>query len=760
MSQTTQRFSPESPPIHFLIEEIDLGTLGLPDLQRPFVWKRSRIRDLFDSLYQGFPVGYLLFWNTPKHVDRHSIGTETESRKTQKMIVDGQQRLTSLYAVMKGKPILNEANEAQIIKIAFNPLTEEFSVANASSDNNPEYISNISAMWSSDKGTYSFINEFLSELKNHKELSQPQELKIAENIQQLENIRNYQFSVLVLSADLDVDTVAEIFQRINAGGIPLNSADFILTLMSVYWVEGRHQLEDFSRRAKTPSIDQSASPYNVFHVPSPDQLLRVAVGLGLKRGVLQNAYQTLRGRDPVKKEVSEDLRNARFSDLKAAQAKVLNLTDWHEYINCIKTAGFRSKSMLTSANNFLYGYLIFLIGKHEFGVERRALRDIMSRWFFMSALTGRYTGSPETVLEADLRRLDQVQKAPEGFTQVLNALIANQLTDDFWEVTLPEKLDSSAAYSPYLFGYYAALNLLGANALFSKIRISDLFDPGVVSTKAPIERHHLFPKAYLKSQGFTGTYRLNQIANFAFVEWADNVDISDQPPSQYFPSLFEGLSDQEKANAVYWHALPDNWCELDYIEFTEQRRKLIAGVVRDGFGVLKGDIPPQLANGRIEPSVAELLLEMETLCVEFKATARVPLTSDVPEKVINEGIIKTVAAFMNSSGGTLGIGISDDGDILGIQPDLDYKKQDLDGYQNWLSTLLMNAVGQAMVAKNVSIRFEPIDEQVVCLVDVSKAARAVYAKTTKGEDVFYVRVGNTTRILSGAEMVSYVKDHF
>ncbi|WP_223426891.1 GmrSD restriction endonuclease domain-containing protein [Tateyamaria pelophila] len=759
MSQTTQRFSSETPPIHHLIQEIDMGNLGLPDLQRPFVWKRARIRDLFDSLYQGFPAGYFLFWNTPKKIDSHSIGIQTDTRENQKMIVDGQQRLTSLYAVMKGKPILNEASEEQLIRIAFNPLTEEFSVANASSDNNPAFISNISDIWTSGKGSFFFINEFIQNLKESQDIDSHQESQIAENIQQLENIRNYQFSVLVLSAELDVDTVAEIFQRINAGGIPLNSADFILTLMSVYWVEGRHQLEDFARKAKIPSTNHTASPYNVFHAPSPDQLLRVAVGLGLKRGVLQNAYQILRGRDPIEKKVKEDLRDARFADLKEAQAKVLNLADWHEYINCLKAAGFRSRSMLTSANNFLYGYLIFLIGKHEFGVERKILRATMSRWFFMSALTGRYTGSPETILEADLRRMEQAKKTSDGFVQLLENLISNQLTDDYWKVTLPERLDTSSAYSPYLFGYHAALNLLGATALFSKIRISDLLDPAVTGTKSPVERHHLFPKAYLRSLGFTGTYRLNQIANYAFVEWADNISISDTAPADYFPSMFYELTDQEKANASYWHALPDLWYNLEYLDFTQQRRKLIARIIRDGFGVLTGDVTPN-TNTRLEPSVAELLTDMETLRIEFKSTARVPLSSDVPEKVVNEGIIKTVAAFMNSEGGTLGIGISDDGDILGIQKDLDYKKQDIDGYQNWLSTLLMNAIGQAVVAKNTSIRFELAEDSVVCLIDVSPSSSPVYADTVKGKELFYVRIGNTTRILSGSEMVEYINSHF
>ena len=151
---------------------------------------------------------------------------------------------------------------------------------------------------------------------------------------------------------------------------------------------------------------------------------------------------------------------------------------------------------------------------------------------------------------------------------------------------------------------------------------------------------------------------------------------------------------------------------------------------------------------------------LETVKIEFKLTGRVPLSSDVPEKVINENVIKTVAAFVNSRGGTLGIGISDDGDVLGIQADLDYKKQDLDGYQNWLSTLLMTAMGHSNVAKHVGIRFEAVEDHVVCLVDVSPSTSPVYADTMKGKEVFYVRVGNSTRIFTGSEMVDYISGHF
>lgn len=759
MSSTTQKFSSYAIPIQHLIQEIDMGVLGLPDLQRPFVWDRTKVRDLFDSLYQGFPTGYFLFWKPSKDVDNHSIGVDTIKRDDQKMIVDGQQRLTSLYAVIKGKAVETEDNDQRMIKIAFNPLTEEFMVANASSDNNPEFINNISSIWSGTLGTFDFVNNYISKLSQTRDLSDAEKSKIASSIQRLDNVQNYQFSVLELSSTMDVDVVAEVFQRINSKGVPLNSADFILTLMSVYWVEGRHQLEDFSSASKHPATDGKPSPYNPFISPSPDQMLRVTIGLGLKRGVLQNAYQVLRGRDPKTREVSEDLRDKQFAKLKSAQEQVLNLTSWHEYITCVKSAGFRSRHMISSSNNFLYGYLLYLIGKNEYYVPHDALRNVIARWVFMSSLTGRYTSSPESVLEADLRRLEGSEKSAAGFIATLDNSIANQLTDDFWKVTLPENLSTSSAFSPYLFGYYAALNLLGATALFSNMKISDLLDPNMTPPKSPVERHHLYPKAYLRKLGFSGVATLNQIANYAFVEWADNLKISDNPPSDYFPEYFDTLNKQQKADAIFWHALPDKWTEMEYWDFIRERQRLISFVVREGYGVLTGDVIPSAAAANT-PSVEDLLHQMETLHVEFKASARKALDPNVPEKVVNDNVIKTVAAFLNTKGGTLGIGISDDGDILGIQADLDYKNHDVDQYQNWLTTLLMQSIGEAVVTQNVSIRFETQDGQVVCLVDVKPSKFASFAKVSKGDNIFFVRSGNTTRVLEGKELMDYTSERF
>lgn len=757
---TTQRFSHTQYPIEALVAQIDTGDLSLPDLQRPFVWKRSRVRDLFDSLYHGYPAGYFLFWSTPAPVDSHGVAGATTNSSGLKMIVDGQQRLTSLYCVVKGRPIDDGSGEPQLIRISFNPLTEEFAVADAARENDPEWLSSISDLWNNTEGTWAFTNRFIAELGGSRELTDADKQRVGTNLGKLAALTSYQFSALELSADLDIDEVAEVFVRINSTGIPLNSADFILTLMSVHKKEARHELEDFSRAAKKPSTG-AASPYNHFHTPSPDELLRVAVGLGLKRGVLQNAYQALRGRDPVTKVVSEELREQNFDRLLDAQAKVLNLTNWHEYIVAVKRAGYRSGEMLTSTNNFLYCYLIFLIGRHEYGVGHSELREAVARWFFMASLTGRYTGSPETILEADLRRFSEATSADE-FVEIIDHVIDTQLTEDFWKVSLPDLLESSAAWSPYLFGYYASLNLLDAKALFSNMKINDLFDPGQKQTKSPVERHHLFPKAYLSSIGVTGTTRTNQIANFAFVEWADNIDISDKKPSEYFTERFAAVPPADREQAAFWHALPPEWEHMDYAEFLRARRLRIASVVEAGFKQLRTGGAPAAAvtDSSTLPTVSDLLRQMETQRVEFKKSARASLDNDAPEKVINEGVIKTVAAFLNSAGGTLGIGITDDGDILGLQPDLDYKHQDLDGYQNWLTTLLVTNIGAGVVGAHVSLRIESVGSELVCLVDVTPSPSPVYAKSTKGDACFYVRINNTTRLLEGPHIASYIQGHW
>lgn len=563
-----------------LLDSIDMGVIGLPEIQRPFVWKNAKGRDLFDSMYRGYPVGYLLLWQNANEEGSKGIGIDGKQKHPSLLIVDGQQRLTSLYAVVKGKKVIREDYSEEFIEIAFHPLKEEFKVADAAIRKDKHWIPNISRLWSPDADLFELVDTYLDALRQTREITEDDKKKIRQSIQRLQGLVNYPFSALELLATVNVEQVSQVFVRINSMGKRLNEADFILTLMSVYWDEGRHELERFARASKIPA--KCPTPYNHFIQPSPDQLLRAAVGYGFKRGRLQYVYSLLRGKDLETGEYSEEGRVAQFDRLQESQACALNLQYWKDFLKCLMHAGFRSGKVITSDTTVLYSYVFYLLGKAEYGLSESELRKTISRWFFFSCLTGRYTNSPESALESDLIQLRDV-KDGTGFVASLEKNIAAQLTDDFWQVTLPNDLDTSAARSPSLMAYLAALCLLDAKVLFTGLKVSSLLDPTTDAFRNSLERHHLFPKNWLKNNGYPDIYQTNQIANYALIEWPDNADISDKSPGEYWPKFKERYTDDEWPVIRYWHALPESWETMKYEDFLKNRRSLIAQVIRDGF---------------------------------------------------------------------------------------------------------------------------------------------------------------------------------
>lgn len=564
-----------------LIEDIDIGEIGLPDIQRPFVWTTAKVRDLFDSMYKGFPVGYLLFWSNGVGNGHRQIGTDSKQKIPRLLIVDGQQRLTSLYAVLRGKSVLKSDYQPQSIQIAFRPRDAKFEVTDAAIRRDPEYIADISKLWSPEHSRTRFVKDFTQRLRESKPVSEKEEDLLSEAIDRLYDLQHYPFTALELSQTVDEEQVADVFVRINSKGVTLNQADFILTLMSVFWDEGRSDLEQFCRKAKQPSVD-GPSPFNYFIHPEPDQLLRVSVALGFRRARLQHVYSILRGKDLETGEFSDERRVKQFEYLKTSQGHVLDLQHWHEFLKVLLAAGYKGSHMITSNVGLVYCYAMYLIGQKDYKLDHYILRNILARWFFMTSVTTRYSSSPESTMESDLARL---RDASDGtaFVKILDQVITDALTDDFWNITLPNEIATSSARSPSLFAYYAALNLLDARVLFSKMKVAELLDPAIKAKKASLERHHLFPRNYLNKLGITDTRDTNQIANYALVEWTDNIEISDKSPADYLPKYLAKFSEEELKDMFYWHALPEQWETKNFSDFLEERRKMMAKVIRDGF---------------------------------------------------------------------------------------------------------------------------------------------------------------------------------
>lgn len=570
-----------------LLNYIENGDIALPDIQRPFVWKATRVRDLFDSMYRGFPVGSLMLWSTMDAAQTKSIGVEQKQRSASLLVVDGQQRLTSLYAVLRGKPVLDDGFQAIKLEIAFRPRDGSFDVTDAAIRKDPEYIPNISELWTSRKPSRRIVNEFIDNLRAKRDLSNEDEDAISHNLDRLFDLTKYPFTTLEIAKDVDEEAVADIFVRINNGGAKLGQSDFILTLLSVFSPETRRALEDFARDATTQPVGRTPSPYNHLIQPAPDQLVRVAIAVGFHRARLSAVYQLLRGKDPDTGAYSADRREEQFRKLEEATPRVLDVTEWHLFINTLIGAGFRSSELISSANALLNAYALRLIGKLQCQVDEKTLGRVIGRFFFAVSLSGYYSGSSETAMEEDLARVRDLRD-PAAFVGALEDIIASIATNDFWEISVPRQLETSSVNSPAARAYLAAQIKLGAPVLFSDRYISSLYDPMLATTRKNIEGHHLFPRAWLKSHGIIDPKQINQAANLAHVEWPDNAAVSDSAPSEYVPKLREQFSPPAWDAMSALHALPSGWENMGYDEFLRDRRKLMARIIRRGFEALAG----------------------------------------------------------------------------------------------------------------------------------------------------------------------------
>ena len=736
-----------------LIDQINTGQIGLPDIQRPFVWKNVKVRDLLDSMYRGYPVGYLLLWQTGVEVTHKTIGDETKQVAPSLVIVDGQQRLTSLFAVFSGQEVIRSNFNRERIRIAFNPLDGRFDVASAATNNDRSFIPDITPLLSGEKPVFDVFDEYIERLADARPVTKEDRKASQSSLTRLQSLSTFPLTALQLSASVSEEDVAEVFVRVNSKGKPLNQADFILTLMSVFWDDGRTALEDFARQSKQPEVSKP-SPFNRFVEPTPDRLLRVGVGLAFRRARLEYVYSILRGKDADTGDFSDERRDQQFELLKAAQAKVLNLTHWHDFLQCLTQAGYRRRQMVNSETGLFFAYTLYLIGRTELNVEPKMLRTAISKWFFMSSLTGRYTGSPESAMESDLAMIRNAEGAEE-FLALLENAISIALTNDFWTVTLPNELATSTARSPSLTAYHASQVLLDAPVLFSDTKVSDWLDPQINPVKS-IERHHLFPKGYLAKLGIAGRTATNQIANYAYVEWTDNLKISDSPPEEYLPAFeasmrHTGLSEPAIAEMYELHALPADWPSMDYEQFLAARRQLMADLIRRGFEQIgASQVGVQRPHAPLD--IEALIAGGESDDVEFKSTLRMNLHNGAKDSRMEHAIVKTVAGFLNLKGGSLVIGVQDDGTPIGIEHD-GFGSEDK---MNLHLTNLINDRLSPAVWANVHANFDDFGGKRVLTVRCEPSGQPVF--DNKGR--LFVRTGHATMELSAMQAAEFVQRHF
>ncbi|MBW8832571.1 MAG: DUF262 domain-containing protein [Burkholderiales bacterium] len=593
------KYSVTQSAVSHLLAEVKSNKIAIPELQRPFVWDSVKVRDLMDSLYKGYPVGYLITWQ--------SVGAKLKGGQIaahQQILIDGQQRVTALRAAVAGLKVINKRYKAVRITIAFNPITEEFATLTPVIEKNPQWISDISEYFNS-VSPLSFAGAY-------RERNPGADSTFEVNLGRLGSIQNAQIGIINLDDGLGVDTISEIFIRINSKGVPLSSADFAMSKIATYGDRGRnlrklidyfchltvapHAFADIAENdvefAKTAYLKQIGWLKNEaedLYDPEYGDVIRVAGLVGFSRGKASSIVSELSGRDPETGRVDEGRIPIAYDKLEHALLHIVNNYHFNNFIMLVKSAGFITAGMVNAKNALNFTYALYLRLRDDKAMSEGKRKRIVKRWFVMSMLTGRHSGSFESTWEQDIRRIGE-----QGAANYLNQIEESELSSAFWSVTLPAALETTSTVSPFFQTFLAAQVTRNARGFLSKgITVAAMHQQSG-------DIHHIVPKDYLQKNGYPDRGDYNQVANFVLTETSINISISNKSPAFYMAEVDAQIKSGvlrhgeiteagDLARNLVENAVPSHLSTVDaasYKAFLVERRKLMAATIRDYFQVL------------------------------------------------------------------------------------------------------------------------------------------------------------------------------
>lgn len=592
----SQKYSVNQHLIETLLAWVKSGEIAIPEIQRPFVWDATQVRDLLDSLYQGYPVGYIIAWKNP--TVRLKDGTLSEGKK---ILIDGQQRVTALTAALLGQRVVNKEYKSVNIKIAFHPIDERFEVSNPAIERDSSWFPDVCPIVTGELRVSKLVKDYCDANPD------TDANLIEDRIELLKGVTKKQIGMIELAGDLDIETVTEIFIRINSKGVVLSQADFAMSKIAANEELGgnvlRKAIDYFCHLARAPEfaaqIEENdkefiATPYwqaikwlkqdnEDLYDPSYSDLLRVAFMSQFPRGKIADLVGLLSGRNFETRTYEREIEEDSYKKLTTGVMDFVSQTHFQRILMIIKSAGFVTNTLIRSAGALNFSYVLYLRLKAQYGNDPR-IETWVRRWFVMSLLTGRYSSSPESSMDFDIR---QIHARP--FDEILAQVEAAELSSTFWDVGLVQDLNTSSNSRPSLHVYWAAQAKLGNRGLFSK----DIKATELLVHQGDI--HHIFPKNFLKGKG-NSRAEYNQVANYALTQQEINIKIGDKNPSEYFAQVFAQCESgnpifggiQSKADLL--ENLRENCIPVDmvlsdslndYSLFLAERRILMAKKIRD-----------------------------------------------------------------------------------------------------------------------------------------------------------------------------------
>ena len=575
-----RKYSVDNVKVEDLLAWINQGRVGLPEMQRPFVLSSAKVRDLIDSLYNGYPIGYIVTWLNPAA----KLKNDSDSNNKE-IIIDGQQRLTALKAALNGDEVIDKHYNREHIAISFKPSEEIFATKNVATEKDPRWIDDISIIFKPDYNSWKFVDESADRLGMEKP-------DLGNVLQKVKDISQCEIGNISLSDELSIDAVTNIFNRINSKGVTLSSADLAMSRLSADHSHNgnniRKQIDYFVQLLNDPTLltnIEAVDPEFVkskyfdqikwitddktrIYVPNYSDILHVILAFAYKRGKLTDLVSLISGRDFQMRNFSEQAMDENYQKLAQGASQVFNKLNFQRFTMILRDLGMRNSGKLGlfghGALNF--AYILYLYLQCELHLAKDQTDSLVKRWIVMSTLTGRYSGSSESAFERDIKAITQSSDP----VATMNTILNRELTDNFWSITLPEALQRQTTQTSSWRIFQMAQVYAGDRAWLAK----DTRAETVMEEEGNI--HHIFPRAYLRANHFSKA-EINQIANYVWLTRPRNMDVGDQAPKDYLHDELTSQFFNKQNNAE--NAIPADLQDYDfhdYYHFLKQRRQLMA----------------------------------------------------------------------------------------------------------------------------------------------------------------------------------------
>jgi len=707
--------------ISSILEKIDENQLFVPAFQREYVWKRDDAKQLIDSLIKEYPTGTMLTWETASPPELKGPHKYNDKQGAVKLLLDGQQRVTTLYMLINGElppyytapEIINDTRGLYV-----NVETLDLSYyMKTKMENNPSW-QNITDIFKGKVTAFDLSDQFE---KVGKILAKDDLKKLNDHVNAITRIKERDFPEQTIPVKASIREAIDIFYKVNDGGVALTEAELALAQISGYWPQARDRF-----KAKLTALEKEGFVFKL------DFIVYVLLGC------LYHLGSDMRKLHDAENE----------SKIRAAWDRLdKQVLDY--VVNLMRANAFVDHTDEINSPYALVPIIVYCFSKNGTHLTDAEIRK-MVKWFFFSQVRTRYTSQLPQKLDRDLRT---VAESLHPFDTLLQTIAQEQRLE-----IIPAEFVGRPIQHP----------LFSMVRWYLKSRGAICFTTGMslrknMGSKYQLERDHIFPYSKLKDAGYGEGNRVKyalaqELTNRAFLTQVANRAKSATDAADYLSGVKTKFP-----KALGLQCIPEDedlWKIESYERFLEERRNLLAKNL-NAFLQKITETEETVAPVTLE----ELVAEGESDELEFKASLRWDLVKGAVNKVLEDVVMKTIAAFANSNGGTLLVGVADTGDVLGLEADYQSLGDvNRDQFELHLRNLLNQQFGTAFVTSKLAIKFHEVREKEICQVDVSPAREPVVVTTKdkNGQTIekIYARSGNSSREIPLSEMNAYIRDRF